>query len=347
MLPGVQRQRAAASLRSGRLHAAAFGGQHAHRRLVDMRERQPLHAAGQQRDLHAPLGPGGRRVTGAHGAGACPRKRDAAAPAPRIATQPAPQTASPRSGAAATRASRRASPPHERQRHQRQPHPRGIRHQRHQQRAEQPVAGRPRIALLDLRARRSMSGPYWTPDGHAVTQARQPRQLSKCVHEATASARPGPRRPPSSGRCARAANPSPRPTGGRSGTSAGRSRSGRRCRCPRSRARRAHPAVPSRRRGGGAVAVVGRHIGPRPAFRIPAGSSARFTAASGCDQRHAPAPDVDLCPSPRAVRRSSTTCCQRRRLRAAGQSRRPGRPTSPSRRSKPAPTADAAREHEP
>ena len=36
-----------------------------------------------------------------------------------------------------------------------------------------------------------MSGPYCTPDGHAVTQARQPRQLSMCVtSDGVSSARP-------------------------------------------------------------------------------------------------------------------------------------------------------------
>ena len=38
---------------------------------------------------------------------------------------------------------------------------------------------------------RSMSGPYCTPDGHAVTHARQPRQLSKWfTNDGVRSARP-------------------------------------------------------------------------------------------------------------------------------------------------------------
>ena len=38
---------------AGDCDTAAFRRQHAHRRPVDVREHQPLHAPGQQRDLHA------------------------------------------------------------------------------------------------------------------------------------------------------------------------------------------------------------------------------------------------------------------------------------------------------
>ena len=52
---GVQRQRAAAALRRGRRHPAAFGREHAHGGLVHVPEREALHAAGQHRHLQALL----------------------------------------------------------------------------------------------------------------------------------------------------------------------------------------------------------------------------------------------------------------------------------------------------
>ena len=95
-------------------------------------------------------------------------------------------------------------------------------------RAKQPIArGHARRSARSGRAACSISGAYWTPDGQAVTHARQPRQASKCcTYDGVISTR-APRRRPSSGRSARAANPSLRPTAGRSDTSAGRSRSAR------------------------------------------------------------------------------------------------------------------------
>ena len=69
-VPGVQRQRAAAALGLGRLHPAPFRGQHAHGGLVHVRERQALHAAGEQRH---PAALGARRpASPAPRAGACP-----------------------------------------------------------------------------------------------------------------------------------------------------------------------------------------------------------------------------------------------------------------------------------
>ena len=48
-------------------HVAPFGGQHVDRRGVDLREHEPLHAAGQQADLQ-PRRADGRRVLGERGA---------------------------------------------------------------------------------------------------------------------------------------------------------------------------------------------------------------------------------------------------------------------------------------
>ena len=75
----------------------------------------------------------------------------------------------------------------------------------------------------------STSRPYCTPDGHALSQARQARHRSMCSMYDVRDRRA--RRPPApSGRCARAANPSRRPARDRSGrrSDTGRSvRSGR------------------------------------------------------------------------------------------------------------------------
>ena len=98
---------------------------------------------------------------------------------------------------------------------------------------------------------------YCTPDGHAVTQAMQPRQASQCDdHRVASSARP--RGPPSSGRSGRAGSPSPRPTARRSGRSAGRTRSARSRRSGR------RPAGGARRRRRRARASRGRRCCPSP-----------------------------------------------------------------------------------
>ncbi len=60
---GVQGQRAAAPLPRRRDHVAPFGGQHVDRRGVDVREHEPLHAAGQQTD-DEPRRSDGRRSLG-------------------------------------------------------------------------------------------------------------------------------------------------------------------------------------------------------------------------------------------------------------------------------------------
>ena len=73
----------------------------------------------------------------------------------------------------------------------------------------------------------SIRRSYWTPDGHAVTHAMQPRQRSKCSATWSVSCdRAVVERRPSGG-CARAASPSPRARARRSGSSAGRTRSAR------------------------------------------------------------------------------------------------------------------------
>ena len=140
MCPGVQRQRAAAALRRRRRHLAPFGRQHADGGLVDVPERQPLHAAGQHRHLHA-LAPLRRRRLGQ-----CWRTARRASPAARRQRRSQPRQQSlpaDRRGRSAP-STARTSAAHQRQRQQRQPHAPGIRNHRHQRAPEPAIAGRPR-----------------------------------------------------------------------------------------------------------------------------------------------------------------------------------------------------------
>ena len=78
----------------------------------------------------------------------------------------------------------------------------------------------PRVWWRSICARvRSMSGPYCTPDGHAVTHAMQPEARVEVPDEGRRSDQRARRDRPSSDRCGRAASPSPRPRASRSGSS--------------------------------------------------------------------------------------------------------------------------------
>ncbi len=145
-VPGVQRERPAASLGLGRLHSAAFRGQHAHRGLVHVREREALHAAGEQCHAAA-LGSGGRRHRG-H-APSHSRQRHGRRQL-HHRDQPSPQTVS-RAGWEPSREAP-GQPAGDGQRRKRPTHARGIRYQGHQERAKEGVARGPRVPLLDARA---------------------------------------------------------------------------------------------------------------------------------------------------------------------------------------------------
>ena len=130
------------------------------------------------------------------------------------------------------------------------------------------LAQRPAPALRSTCARvSSISLSYCTPDGQAVTQAMQPRQLSMC---STSGADSSLRGPASSARSARAASPSPRPRASRWGRWAGRSRSAR-----------------SRRSGRAAAARMSSKplTASTPGAQAPGGVEALLHAAHQLEQR--------------------------------------------------------------
>ena len=180
--PGVQRQRAAASLRGGRLTPQPSAAS-TDRRLVDVSERQPLHTAGQQRHLRSVAA---RPASGAGIVAHRPQRRPS-----RVARAwPAGATALPDPTPAALRATSRLRPAEERQRASAQRMPRGIRHDAISS-ARNSRRRRPRIAVLDLRAR--------ALDERRVLHARRTRRHarqaaqagSKCsTNEGVSSTRP-------------------------------------------------------------------------------------------------------------------------------------------------------------
>ena len=173
LAPGVQLQRAAALLVARHEHVVALGGQHPHGGLVDAVEEHVLHAAGQQRH---PAAAARRRPGCAPAAGRTPR-------APRPAAAATPSRPS-RPGSRAASARDRRHPAQllvERAGHGRGPQPPLVREQREDRLAEQPVGRRRGATLRSICGRTdSSSRSYCTPDGHAVTQAMQPRQASMC-----------------------------------------------------------------------------------------------------------------------------------------------------------------------
>ena len=206
----VQRQRAAAALRRGHDHLDAVVRQHADRRGADVRARAPAarsrRAAPRERAVRP--GPASARAAAAPAArGPAPDRasrasRPAGAAPPSVARRPsrsATRTAS-GYGSVSRRTSRCA-----RARQRRRPLPRRVGAERRQQ-----------IAVLHARRARRHAGQA----AEAAIDVRQrPRRSTARL-----------RARPSSGRCGRAASPSPRRARDRSGTPAGRSRSGRRSR---------------------------------------------------------------------------------------------------------------------
>ena len=197
---------------------------------------------------------------------------------------------------------------------------------------EQPLAGGRAVVTLDLRARLLDERPvlHAGRTGGDARQAAETRDRS--AGRRTTSSRRALRGRPSSGRCARAASPSPRPTAGTSGH------------VGRQKPQWTHLSISA---GDGVIgplkaAPVGSdsdHVksGPRPAFRIPAGSNLLLERARNLDRAGRRPPDVDLLlqlADPRAARRRARpprwrAVADRGRMRAA---------SSPSSRSSPAPT---------
>ena len=284
MCAGVQRQRPAASLRLGRFHPAPFRGQHAHGGLVHVREREPLHAPGQERHPAA-LGARGRR----RGRDALPHARQRHRRRQFDHRGQSPPQAVWRAGGEPPREAA-SQPAGDRQRRQGPAHARGVRHQRHQQRAEGGVARGPRVALLDARAR--------ALDERPVLHARRARRHARHAAEAVVHVRDERRRqlgPPfharlhqvdaAAGRVHLLA-PQQIRRAGRKAEPAVDARVDARDR--RAIGPRKRPIQATGLFGGGRV----RHTGPRPPPRMPAGSSARFSAASRLRPRHRRAPHV-------------------------------------------------------
>ena len=201
----------------GHHHLHAVGRQHPQRRQRDLRMRAPV-ARSRPAAPHAPAcGPAPRRVPAAVTAcgklsgsrASIGRTRAGSRPDMRCAKRPM---------RAATRNRRRR-----------------LERVRSSVRCRRSMAGRAPVSRPERNG--TMRSPYCTPDGHAVTQPRQPRQRSMCGCD-VGQRECRPRAPASSARCGRAASPSPRRAPCRSGRPAGRSRSARTSR-PRAPWRRA------------------------------------------------------------------------------------------------------------
>ena len=309
---GVQRERAAAALRRRRHDLAALGRQHADGRVVDVREDEPLHAAGQQADRHA--GAGRRR--------ACARARRASAidsddrrrqlgqraqPRGQQVQQPAALRAAaessgrPAAAPARAAAARDTAPPRT---------------------APSGTADRRRrvVAALDLRAR-GLDQRRVLHAGRAGGDAGHAAEAGvEVADERRRSCRRGLRGRTSSGRSARAASPSPRPTARRSDTSADRSRSARTCRSARARADGGR-----RTRGSRPVRPIGSQRTSPRARACRADRAARLTRG---DQRHGSAagPTRSSATSARRRRAEHDDVAERRPTRAAASTARPGDP---------------------
>ena len=241
--PGMDVQRAAAALSGGHNHLAAVLLQHAHRGLVQPRERDIGDAARHQRHAVAPLAFGGKRLAdlaeeewrlrgrrqAAPGVPACPTASTSPIRAPLSASR-SPDTGTRIAPAALIQSAAIAA----------------VSRRRNAARAR--VDQRPRHAgSRSPRARLPPAGRTARPMGTRVSQARQARHSSICSMYDGLDRR-AVRPPAPSDRCARAANPSRRPARDRSGR---RSDTGRNARSDR----------------GPPVAVCQRRRKSRPRFK--------------------------------------------------------------------------------
>ena len=165
LLAGVQLERAAAVGRLGREHLEALGGERTDRGLVHVGVEHPLHAAEQQRHAAAlrrrPPGcaraasraVGGRWSAAPPWPGCAIRSGSLSPPSLRPATSSGASARIRLGWGSVSNSSRR-----------------------------RPFSAAERAWWRSTWGRtRSIRRSYWTPDGHAVTHAMQPRQRSKCV----------------------------------------------------------------------------------------------------------------------------------------------------------------------
>ena len=266
------------------MHLEALGGEHPGGGVVHVREEDALHAALEERHRAATL------AAGLVALGQPPRGRRSGASGESEAIA-ASRGAQPPHAAGGGRGGQPETAPAAESGGERAQAP-GMGEELEHEAAVRAL-GRGRSTLRSICARvSSISLSYCTPDGQAVTQAMQPRQLSMWSTSGAESSRG----PASSARSARAASPSPRPRAGRWGRWGGRSRSARSRRSGRSAAR-------------GCRRSRSHHT---PGLHIPAGSKRSFTRRIELDSAASPGPT-----GPRSrLRRGVQHHARRRRERA-------------------------------